>query len=138
MPHARRFHYVWLSVSCTPTYITFTVWRCKCRYHVQTSTGLSPQKPNALQNIGVYCEYCNKRFYLLAYAYYICGFSFVHFVFRMEEGADMHSLILNDNNTLLMGGLQNYVAELDLTTVQETQKVRRYNTTSVIPRSNYY
>lgn len=50
----------------------------------------------------------------------------------------MHSLILNDNNTLLMGGLQNYVAELDLTTVQETQKVRRYNTTSLIPRSNYF
>lgn len=54
----------------------------------------------------------------------MCGCSFVHFVFRMEEGADMHSLILNDNNTLLMGGLQNYVVELDLTTVQETQKVR--------------
>lgn len=36
----------------------------------------------------------------------------------------MHSLLLTDNNTLLMGGLQNYVAELDLTTVQETQKVR--------------
>lgn len=51
---------------------------------------------------------------------------FIHsfiFFFRTEEGADMHSLILTDNNTLLMGGLQNYVAELDLTTVQETQKV---------------
>lgn len=44
----------------------------------------------------------------------------------------MHSLILTDNNTLLMGGLQNFVAELDLTTVQETQKVGWYNTTSVI------
>lgn len=42
----------------------------------------------------------------------------------MEEGADMHSLLMTDNNTLLMGGLQNYVAEVDLNTVQETQKVR--------------
>ncbi|RXN17993.1 PAB-dependent poly(A)-specific ribonuclease subunit PAN2 [Labeo rohita] len=47
----------------------------------------------------------------------------IMFEYPMEEGADMHSLILTDNNTLLMGGLQNYVAELDLTTVQETQKV---------------
>ena len=36
----------------------------------------------------------------------------------------MHSLLLTDNNTLLMGGLQNYVTEVDLSTVQETQKVR--------------
>lgn len=43
---------------------------------------------------------------------------------RMEEGADMHSLLLTDNNTLLLGGLQNYVTEVDLNTVQETQKVR--------------
>lgn len=43
--------------------------------------------------------------------------------FRMEEGADMHSLLLTDNNTLLLGGLQNYVTEVDLNTVQETQKV---------------
>lgn len=46
--------------------------------------------------------------------------------FRMEEGADMHSLLMTDNNTLLMGGLQNYAVELDLNTVQETQKVRDY------------
>lgn len=44
----------------------------------------------------------------------------------MEEGADMHSLVMTDNNTLLMGGLQNYAVELDLNTVQETQKVRDY------------
>uniref|UniRef100_A0A3B4DAQ8 PAN2-PAN3 deadenylation complex catalytic subunit PAN2 n=1 Tax=Pygocentrus nattereri TaxID=42514 RepID=A0A3B4DAQ8_PYGNA len=44
------------------------------------------------------------------------------FDYPMEEGTDMHSLLLTDNNTLLMGGLQNYVAELDLNTVQETQK----------------
>ncbi len=47
---------------------------------------------------------------------------YVHF--RMEEGADMHCLLMTDNNTLLMGGLQNYVAEVDLNTVQEAQKVQ--------------
>lgn len=36
----------------------------------------------------------------------------------------MHSVLLMDNNTLLMGGLQNYVCEVDLNTVQETQRVR--------------
>lgn len=45
----------------------------------------------------------------------------------MEEGADMHSLLMTDNNTLIMGGLQNYVVEVDLNTVQETQKVRRFD-----------
>lgn len=57
----------------------------------------------------------------------VCAFVYVCVCFpcsRMEEGADMHSLLLTDNNTLLMGGLQNYVSELDLNTVQETQKVR--------------
>ncbi|KAA0707248.1 PAN2-PAN3 deadenylation complex catalytic subunit PAN2 [Triplophysa tibetana] len=46
----------------------------------------------------------------------------IMFDYPTEEGADMHSFLLTDNNTLLMGGLQNYVTELDLTTVQETQK----------------
>uniref|UniRef100_W5KD87 PAN2-PAN3 deadenylation complex catalytic subunit PAN2 n=1 Tax=Astyanax mexicanus TaxID=7994 RepID=W5KD87_ASTMX len=46
----------------------------------------------------------------------------IMFDYPMEEGADMHSLLLTDNNTLIMGGLQNYVAEVDLNTVQETQK----------------
>lgn len=46
---------------------------------------------------------------------------------RMEEGADMHSLLMTDNNSLLMGGLQNYVVEVDLNTVQETQKVRHWD-----------
>lgn len=36
----------------------------------------------------------------------------------------MHSLLMTDNNCLLMGGLQNYVVEVDLNTVQEAQKVR--------------
>uniref|UniRef100_A0A8C8E2W1 PAN2-PAN3 deadenylation complex catalytic subunit PAN2 n=1 Tax=Oryzias sinensis TaxID=183150 RepID=A0A8C8E2W1_9TELE len=44
------------------------------------------------------------------------------FDYPMEEGADMHSLLMTGNNTLLVGGLQNYVAEVDLNTVQETQK----------------
>lgn len=43
---------------------------------------------------------------------------------RMEEGADMHSLLMTDNNTMLLGGLQNYVIEVDLSTVQESQKVK--------------
>lgn len=47
----------------------------------------------------------------------------------MEEGADMHSLLMTDNNTLLMGGLQNYAVEVDLNTVQETQKVTHWATT---------
>ncbi|XP_066564314.1 PAN2-PAN3 deadenylation complex catalytic subunit PAN2 isoform X2 [Amia ocellicauda] len=46
----------------------------------------------------------------------------VMFDYQMEEGADMHSLLLTDNNTVLLGGLQSYVAEVDLNTVQETQK----------------
>lgn len=48
----------------------------------------------------------------------------------MEEGADMHSLLMTDNNTLLMGGLQNYAVEVDLNTVQETQKVTHSATTA--------
>uniref|UniRef100_A0A672YGD5 Poly(A) specific ribonuclease subunit PAN2 n=1 Tax=Sphaeramia orbicularis TaxID=375764 RepID=A0A672YGD5_9TELE len=46
----------------------------------------------------------------------------IMFDYPMEEGADMHSLLMTDNNTMLMGGLQNYVVEVDLSTVQETQK----------------
>ncbi|XP_072769839.1 PAN2-PAN3 deadenylation complex catalytic subunit PAN2 isoform X2 [Nerophis lumbriciformis] len=46
----------------------------------------------------------------------------VMFDYPMDEGADMHSLLMTDNNTLIMGGLQNYVAQVDLNTVQETQK----------------
>ncbi|KAF5896727.1 PAN2-PAN3 deadenylation complex catalytic subunit PAN2-like isoform X1, partial [Clarias magur] len=46
----------------------------------------------------------------------------VMFDYPMEEAADMHSLLLTDNNTVLLGGLQNYVTEVDLNTVQETQK----------------
>lgn len=42
---------------------------------------------------------------------------------RLDESEDLHSLLLTDNNTLLVGGLQNHILELDLNTVQETQKV---------------
>lgn len=41
----------------------------------------------------------------------------------MEESEDMHSLLLTDSSTLLVAGLQNHVLEIDLNTVQETQKV---------------
>ncbi|MGH0123157.1 UNVERIFIED_CONTAM: hypothetical protein FKN15_078252 [Acipenser sinensis] len=46
----------------------------------------------------------------------------VMFDYLMEESADMHSLLLTDNTTALVGGLQNYVTQIDLNTVQETQK----------------
>uniref|UniRef100_A0A8C6WUL9 PAN2-PAN3 deadenylation complex catalytic subunit PAN2 n=1 Tax=Neogobius melanostomus TaxID=47308 RepID=A0A8C6WUL9_9GOBI len=46
----------------------------------------------------------------------------VMFDYPMEEAADMHSLLMTDNNTAIMGGLQNYVVEVDLNTVQETQR----------------
>lgn len=35
----------------------------------------------------------------------------------------MHSLLLTDGSTLLVGGLHNHILEIDLNTVQETQKV---------------
>ncbi|XP_043939602.1 PAN2-PAN3 deadenylation complex catalytic subunit PAN2 [Protopterus annectens] len=44
------------------------------------------------------------------------------FDYPMDETADMHCLILTENNTLLLGGLQNYITEFDLNAVQETQK----------------
>ncbi|KAG2468430.1 PAN2 protein, partial [Polypterus senegalus] len=46
----------------------------------------------------------------------------IMFDFPMEESVDMHSLLLTDSTTALMGGLQNYVVEVDLTTIQETQR----------------
>ncbi|KAJ3586045.1 hypothetical protein NHX12_012446 [Muraenolepis orangiensis] len=47
----------------------------------------------------------------------------VMFHYPMDEGADMHSLLMTENNTLIMGGLHNYIVEFDLNSVQETQKV---------------
>ncbi|XP_006035284.1 PAN2-PAN3 deadenylation complex catalytic subunit PAN2 isoform X1 [Alligator sinensis] len=44
------------------------------------------------------------------------------FDYLMDESEDMHSLLLTDPSTLLVGGLQNHVIEIDLNTVQETQK----------------
>lgn len=43
---------------------------------------------------------------------------------RLDESEDMHSLLLTDSSTLLIGGLQNHILEIDLNTVQETQKVQ--------------
>ena len=43
---------------------------------------------------------------------------------RLGESEDMHSLLLTESSTLLVGGLQNHVLEIDLNTVQETQKVQ--------------
>lgn len=45
------------------------------------------------------------------------------FSHRLDESEDMHSLLLTDSSTLLVGGLQSHILELDLNTVQETQKV---------------
>ncbi|NXP77006.1 PAN2 protein, partial [Ramphastos sulfuratus] len=44
------------------------------------------------------------------------------FDYLMDESEDMHSLLLTDSSTLLVAGLQNHVLEIDLNTVQETQK----------------
>lgn len=40
----------------------------------------------------------------------------------------MHSFLLTDSSTLLVGGLQNHILEIDLNTVQETQKVQAWGT----------
>lgn len=42
---------------------------------------------------------------------------------RLDESEDMQSLLLTDSSMLLVGGLQNHILEIDLNTVQETQKV---------------
>ncbi|KAI2566390.1 PAN2 isoform 22, partial [Pan troglodytes] len=44
------------------------------------------------------------------------------FDYLLDENEDMHSLLLTDSSTLLVGGLQNHILEIDLNTVQETQK----------------
>ncbi|XP_040281532.1 PAN2-PAN3 deadenylation complex catalytic subunit PAN2 isoform X2 [Bufo bufo] len=44
------------------------------------------------------------------------------FDYLMDETIDNHSLLLTDGNTLLIGGMQNHVVQMDLNTVQETQK----------------
>lgn len=45
---------------------------------------------------------------------------------RLDESEDMHSVLLTDSSTLLVGGLQNHILEIDLNTVQETQKVQAW------------
>ncbi|XP_069509890.1 PAN2-PAN3 deadenylation complex catalytic subunit PAN2 isoform X5 [Ambystoma mexicanum] len=44
------------------------------------------------------------------------------FDYLMDDGSDMHSMLLTDNNTLLLGGMQDHITEIDLNTVQESQK----------------
>ncbi|XP_063808660.1 PAN2-PAN3 deadenylation complex catalytic subunit PAN2 isoform X2 [Pseudophryne corroboree] len=44
------------------------------------------------------------------------------FDYMMDESVDNHSLLLTDSSTLLIGGMQNHVIQMDLNTVQETQK----------------
>ncbi|XP_058028801.1 PAN2-PAN3 deadenylation complex catalytic subunit PAN2 isoform X2 [Ahaetulla prasina] len=44
------------------------------------------------------------------------------FDYLMDENEDMHSLLLTDPGSLLVGGLTSHVIEIDLNTVQETQK----------------
>ncbi|CAH2224335.1 PAN2-PAN3 deadenylation complex catalytic subunit PAN2 isoform X1 [Pelobates cultripes] len=44
------------------------------------------------------------------------------FDYLMDESVDNHSMLLTDSSMLLMGGMQNYVIEMDLSTVQETNR----------------
>ncbi|XP_068181452.1 PAN2-PAN3 deadenylation complex catalytic subunit PAN2 isoform X2 [Antennarius striatus] len=44
------------------------------------------------------------------------------FDYPMEHGAENHSLLVTDNDSVLLGGQQNYVVEVDLNTVQDTNK----------------
>uniref|UniRef100_A0A8C0ZJC2 PAN2-PAN3 deadenylation complex catalytic subunit PAN2-like n=1 Tax=Cyanistes caeruleus TaxID=156563 RepID=A0A8C0ZJC2_CYACU len=53
---------------------------------------------------------------------YLSRGGLIIFDYLMDESEDMHSLLLTDNNTLLVAGLHNHVLEIDLGTVQETQK----------------
>ncbi|KAK7801249.1 hypothetical protein U0070_025738, partial [Myodes glareolus] len=53
---------------------------------------------------------------------YMARGGLIIFDYLLDEGEDMHSLLLTDSSTLLIGGLQNHVLEIDLNTVQETQK----------------
>uniref|UniRef100_A0A8D3DGL2 Poly(A) specific ribonuclease subunit PAN2 n=1 Tax=Scophthalmus maximus TaxID=52904 RepID=A0A8D3DGL2_SCOMX len=69
---------------------------------------------HSLETGVLFLSKCNLRCYTRG--------GIVMFDYPMEEGADMHSLLMTDNNMSLMGGLQNYVVEVDLNTVQETQR----------------
>ncbi|GCB74928.1 hypothetical protein scyTo_0018919 [Scyliorhinus torazame] len=46
----------------------------------------------------------------------------IMFDYVMDEAEDMHSLLLTDNNSVLLGGLQNHVIEVDLNAVQGNEK----------------
>ncbi|KAF3826121.1 hypothetical protein GH733_006235 [Mirounga leonina] len=53
---------------------------------------------------------------------YMARGGLIIFDYLLDESEDMHSLLLTDGSTLLVGGLQNHILEIDLNTVQETQK----------------
>ncbi|KAH0505527.1 PAB-dependent poly(A)-specific ribonuclease subunit PAN2 [Microtus ochrogaster] len=53
---------------------------------------------------------------------YMARGGLIIFDYLLDECEDMHSLLLTDSSTLLIGGLQNHVLEIDLNSVQETQK----------------
>uniref|UniRef100_A0A4X2MB16 PAN2-PAN3 deadenylation complex catalytic subunit PAN2 n=1 Tax=Vombatus ursinus TaxID=29139 RepID=A0A4X2MB16_VOMUR len=53
---------------------------------------------------------------------YMARGGLIIFDYLLDESEDMHSLLLTESSTLLVGGLQNHVLEIDLNTVQETQK----------------
>ncbi|KAM4699078.1 PAN2-PAN3 deadenylation complex catalytic subunit PAN2 [Discoglossus pictus] len=53
---------------------------------------------------------------------YITRGGLIVFDYLMDESMDMHSLLFTDSNTLLMGGMQNHVIQMDMNTVQETQR----------------
>nr|XP_044611928.1 PAN2-PAN3 deadenylation complex catalytic subunit PAN2 isoform X6 [Equus asinus] len=53
---------------------------------------------------------------------YMARGGLIIFDYLLDESEDMHSLLLTDSSTLLVGGLQNHILEIDLNTVQETQK----------------
>uniref|UniRef100_A0A8C4L7Z6 Poly(A) specific ribonuclease subunit PAN2 n=1 Tax=Equus asinus asinus TaxID=83772 RepID=A0A8C4L7Z6_EQUAS len=55
---------------------------------------------------------------------YMARGGLIIFDYLLDESEDMHSLLLTDSSTLLVGGLQNHILEIDLNTVQETQKVQ--------------
>ncbi|XP_057558929.1 PAN2-PAN3 deadenylation complex catalytic subunit PAN2 isoform X8 [Hippopotamus amphibius kiboko] len=53
---------------------------------------------------------------------YMARGGLIIFDYLLDESEDMHSLLLTDSSTLLVGGLQSHILEIDLNTVQETQK----------------
>lgn len=51
----------------------------------------------------------------------VCG-GFIIFDYLLDENEDMYSFLLIDSSILFIGGLQNYILEIDFNIVQEIQK----------------